>query len=116
MKQKIKRTNDEWQRIFQQRIASGLPVRKWCDANGISYEAYKYWEQKLRQRPAEVPVSAGPSFVEIHTEEAPVSASGILAGTDWPFCLSFRGLHLSIASGADPVQLQGLLKALKEIC
>lgn len=122
MKQKVKRTNEEWLRIFQRRVASGLPVRKWCDANGISYEAYKYWEQKLRQNPGAASSAAVPAFVELCAEASPALSPAAPvtslppSAPAWPFRISFREFQISVASGADHTQLADLVRILQTVC
>lgn len=38
-----------WKLLIQDRIKSGMKVRDWCDANGVTKDAYYYWLAKLRE-------------------------------------------------------------------
>lgn len=38
-----------WKLLIEDRIKSGMKVRDWCDANGVTKDAYYYWLAKLRE-------------------------------------------------------------------
>lgn len=38
----------EWSRIIQDRIESGLTINKYCSEHNISRDAYMYWLRQLR--------------------------------------------------------------------
>ena len=38
----------EWSRIIQDRIESGLTIEKYCSEHNISRDAYMYWLRQLR--------------------------------------------------------------------
>lgn len=40
----------QWAKIIQSRIDSGLSIKDFCQANGISRNAYFYWQKKLREK------------------------------------------------------------------
>lgn len=40
----------QWAKIIQNRIDSGLSIKGFCQANGISKHAYFYWQKKLREK------------------------------------------------------------------
>ena len=72
---------EQWSRIIEECLASGMPKTSWCKANGISDKAFFYWQRILRteayiekkQLPAvtsskqETPVA----FVELQPINAP---------------------------------------------
>ncbi len=39
----------QWAGIIKEQKQSGLTVKDWCDQNGITKDAYYYWQQKLRR-------------------------------------------------------------------
>ena len=39
----------QWAKIIQNRIDSGLNIKDFCKSNGISKNAYFYWQKKLRE-------------------------------------------------------------------
>ena len=39
---------EQWTRIIEECLASGMPKTSWCKANGISDKAFFYWQRILR--------------------------------------------------------------------
>lgn len=39
----------QWAGIIREQKESGLTVKDWCNQNGITKDAYYYWQQKLRK-------------------------------------------------------------------
>ena len=39
---------EQWSRIIEECLASGMPKTSWCKANGISDKAFFYWQRILR--------------------------------------------------------------------
>ena len=39
----------QWGENMHQRQVSGLPINKWCEAQGIRRQQYFYWQRKLRE-------------------------------------------------------------------
>lgn len=105
-------TDDEWLLIFQQRMQSGLSVRKWCDSKQISYDKYKYWEKKLLRKAEPEKKVSHMDFVELPQAFLP----SLEQEQPYPFELSFHGAHLKIASYAQLSQLAEILKILQASC
>ena len=42
-----------WDGIIKECQASGLSVKDWCEAQGISRDTYYYWLRKIRERARE---------------------------------------------------------------
>jgi putative transposase len=40
----------QWTKIIQSRIDSGLSIKDFCKTNGISRNAFFYWQKKLREK------------------------------------------------------------------
>lgn len=40
----------QWAKIIQSRIDSGLSIKDFCQTNGISKNAFFYWQKKLREK------------------------------------------------------------------
>lgn len=38
-----------WKLLIEDRVKSGMKVRDWCEANGVTKDAYYYWLAKLRE-------------------------------------------------------------------
>jgi len=39
---------EHWSQIMQDRAASGMSIKVYCDINGIHPNVYHYWQRKLR--------------------------------------------------------------------
>lgn len=94
-----KKTKEEWRIILQQRIQSGLSVRKWCDRNDIFYDTYKYWEKKLRHLEGKAPTQSHPTFVEL-----PVSSAVQIPhveGELYPFQIHYQEFRIGISKTSD---------------
>ena len=76
-----------WQKLIDECQSSGITVKAWCEANGVSDKSYYYWLKKIRKRALEtsgmpVPVSE-PSPADIRKgltalkPAFPVSAAAI---------------------------------------
>lgn len=52
----------QWQGIFHDRAESGLTVKEYCNAHGISKDSYYYWLKVARETAI---AEAGPVFAEI---------------------------------------------------
>ena len=37
----------KWQENIRKQQESGLPVKKWCEANQISFHVFGYWKKRL---------------------------------------------------------------------
>ncbi len=72
-----------WRRRVAGQRGSGLSIRGYCQAQGLSEQAFYWWRRELLRRDREQPpASVGPAFVPVQVTEArvPVPAEG-LAGT-----------------------------------
>lgn len=38
-----------WKLLIEDRVKSGMKVRDWCEANGVTKDTYYYWLAKLRE-------------------------------------------------------------------
>ena len=56
----------EWIEVFRDRAESGMLVKDYCDAHGITKDAYYYWLRKVREAAIE---SSGIEFVELKDPE-----------------------------------------------
>ena len=39
-----------WASLIQKQAESGLPVKQWCDENGVTKNAYYYWKRLIKER------------------------------------------------------------------
>lgn len=108
-----------WAQIMQERTASGLSIRAYCEANGITRQAYFYWQRKLREVAAQqlgasqpeqsqALVPNGWAAVHIAEEAAPEPAGGLT--------LRVGGAEIEVHQGFDEALLASVCRALSAQC
>lgn len=55
-----------WVSRLQQQAESGLPVKQWCQENGVTKNAYYYWKRLIKETYAD---SVVPEIVPLYSEE-----------------------------------------------
>ena len=107
-----------WSQIMQERRASGLSIKAYCETKGIHQNVYHYWQRKLRAAAYELAVSQNqpqttrisvPGFVEVKQsapEEEPTQPTGQIS-------IEVCGCKISADSGYPPEALAALLMALQ---
>ena len=108
-----------WASIIQERNASGLSVRAWCQENGVREKTYYYWQLKLRRAACEqlagdqVPEGLmvhQPSFAEVRVAEPPLPAEPS------QLCIEVGGIRLVTNSSYPTDKLAALLRELSRPC
>ena len=56
----------KWAEVFRDRAESGMQVKDYCNAHGITKDAYYYWLRKVREAAVE---SSGLELVELKEPE-----------------------------------------------
>ena len=109
----------KWASIIQERNASELSTKQWCNQNGILEGSYYYWlkrvrEKALKQLPAPKKeaglqeVSVEPTvFAKMPTPQSKVSADVMI---------SLNGMEIGLNSSATPELIQSVLLAVKQLC
>lgn len=77
---------EQWTKIINECLASGMNKTAWCRANGISDKSFFYWQRILRNEtyvtaqhlsvPVEVKKETPVTFVELKPTTTPVITSG----------------------------------------
>jgi len=113
----------QWAQIMQDRTASGQSIRSYCEAKGITRQAYFYWQRKLRERATQqLPVSAAASPENepqalipsgwaqacVAQERAPEQAIGLT--------LRVGGAEIEVHQGFDEELLASVCRALSAQC
>lgn len=55
-----------WVSLIQKQAESGLPVKQWCDENGVTKNAYYYWKRLIKETYAD---SVLPEIVPLNTDD-----------------------------------------------
>jgi len=110
----------QWAEILQERAASGLTIREYCEKTMISVNAFYYWQRKLREAllaasEEERTTSLVPqSFTEVHISgyhENPSYEERLPPGQGLIY-IEIQGMHIRADSGYPVVKLARLLKGL----
>ena len=89
----------EWQHRILDCQSSGMSVKAWCQANGISTGSYYYHLRKIRES-----VLEENQIISLNPPK-PVSSSGIRIESD--------GITITLPETVSPEQLTAVLSALK---
>ena len=96
---KSKVSLQEWQQRVLDCQNSGMSVKAWCQANGISTGSYYFHLRKIRES-----VLEENQIIPLEPPK-PVSSSGIR--------IEFAGITITLPENATPEQLAAVLAALK---
>lgn len=106
---------EQWARIINECLASGMPKTSWCKANGISDKAFFYWQRILRTEAyieqKQLPAVAS-SKQESKVAFVELKPSGIPTVCDTPFCpdviIRKQDMTLEISNSISPELLKQL--------
>ena len=118
----------EWSQHFRDQKSSGLNAKQWCSENQISYYAFNYWRNQLKEVvvdhaiPDIVPLPIPETFAQPITPTAD-SDSDLPVCTNRANCtnhtiadtvsLSINGLSLELDSSVPDAFLTKLIKAVR---
>jgi len=108
-----------WAQIMQDRNASGLSIKSYCETKGIHENVYHYWQRKLRAAAYELATNQ-PQATELlvpgFTEVKLVESGEPSIQTSGQICIEYEGYKITADSGYPPESLTTLLKALMQPC
>jgi len=107
-----------WAQVMQERTASGQSIRAYCEAKGITRQAYFYWQRKLREAAArqmgapepeqsQALVPTGWAAVRLAEDAAP--KAGLLT-------LRVGGAEIEVRQGFNEALLASVCRALTQSC
>ena len=97
-----RRTDQEWQRLFEQYQTSSLTQRAFCKENGLSLSTFYSKQQRLQQSRRFVKAQVIEKTTHFQATQPPVSN----------MTLSFNEIELSIPKGTPAAYLAELIGAL----
>ena len=104
----------KWAQIIQTRIDSGQNVEEYCQAAGITRNAYFYWQRKLRETActelvnAEDPKNIGPGgWMQLNSDQA----HRVNESLD----IEINGCHIAVTSGTDTELLKKVCLTLRSL-
>ena len=108
-----------WAQIMQERSASGLSIKSYCETKGIHQNVYHYWQRKLRQvayetstNQSEPTVLSVQSFAEVKL----VEAEDTIHQGSGHVIVEVAGCKITATTRYPAETLASLLKALMQPC
>ena len=89
---RLRRSREEWERIFERFYSSEMTVTAFCHREKLPKTTFEKWKKKIGRRQRTLP--AAPTFVEWPSRSDPTPAS-----TAKPSSLSAGELELSLPGG-----------------
>lgn len=109
----------KWASIIQERNASELSTKQWCNQNGIQEGSYYYWLKRIREKSLkQLPVPKAETRVQEvsveHAVFAKISTPQNKLSAD--VMISLNGMEIRLNSTATPELIQSVLLAVKQLC
>lgn len=101
-----------WQQIFSDRVASGLSVKDYCEANNLKRDQYFYWQSIARKNALAAMSEKAPGFALL---EPPKQESATLGDTLLGITIEFGNIRLSLADGIRKEQLAAVLEVITHV-
>lgn len=99
---------EQWTELIRNRQSSGMTTEDWCEANGVTRDAYYYWLRKVRK----AAINSSGDTVSFKRLEVQTPA----ASTQVAVIIRLPAATLEIQNGASRQTVEAVLLALKAIC
>lgn len=109
----------QWASLVQECRASGLPVKQWCDKNGILQGSYYYWLKKMRSKAIEsLPTSTSEYDTKISSQTSTVFTKISLPqnSNHADLTVSLNGIEIKLNNGASTELIHTVLSLVKQLC
>lgn len=111
----------QWAALISDQNASGLKIKDWCTANGVSFHAYNYWKHILKQQvvdqviPDIVPISLSQASITVPAGNHDIPDRAICANRTNPadVRMSINGISFELESSVPESFLISLLRAVR---
>jgi hypothetical protein len=115
-KKKSKEKESLWREIMERQMASGVSVRSFCAAEGISEPSFYFWRRKLRPRERErVRTPRKSTRPEQASGSAPMFIPfNLLETTAGLEIVHPLGYRIQVTGDVNPVALRHVLEALDQ--
>lgn len=101
-----------WQQIFADRVASGLSVKDYCEANNLKRDQYFYWQSIARKNALAAMPEKAPGFALL---EPPKQESAAPGDTLPGITIELGNIRLSLADGVRKEQLAAVLEVITHV-
>jgi hypothetical protein len=109
----------KWSSIIQECTTSGLPVRQWCQQNGILEGSYYYWLKKIRLKTLEtLPTVKTGNVIQPVSQDSTVFARLSLPPRNMTtdVTLSISGIDIGFSNTATTELIHSVLVEIKQLC
>lgn len=112
-----KRLNrEQWKALISECRSSGMPVSKWCKANGICEQTYYKNLKKLREDMIESLSSPVPMVNQQSVTFKQLEVQSPIPDTKAAVLIHLPNATLEVLNGANQATVEAVLLALKTIC
>ena len=105
----------QWAQVMQARTDSGQNIRDFCQAAGISKNAYFYWQRKLRQLACSELVKAKEIDADISPRGWVQVAPKQVQATKEVLKVEINGCYLTVNTETDPELLKKVCHILRSL-
>lgn len=102
----------QWMQIIKDRQESGMNVKNFCLARGISRDAYFYWQTKLRKAACSGMTKTGEINAPVPKGWMQLSDTG---GPKTSLNIEVSGCRITVDNNTDPELLKNVCRLLRTI-
>ena len=105
---------EQWTELIRDCRSSGMKINDWCEANGVSHNAYFYWLRKVRAEacrnlPADAGQGNAPAFSRLEVQV-------LATGSHPAVTVYLPQATVEIQDGISAQTVEAVLLALKSVC
>jgi len=107
----------QWNQILQERAASGMSAREFCEQRGIARQTYHNWQRKLREAAARQLAAAAqpePTQALVPNGWTTVTEEAMPEPEPQGLTLRIGGAEIELRQGYDEVLLASVIKTLSQ--
>lgn len=109
----------QWAKLVKERSESGLSIKAFCLTNGISENAYFYWQRKVREAACEVITESGSrtdSLIPCGFAEVKLTENPTMPSIHSHINIDVRGVRISASIDYSADKLTKLLREAVRSC
>lgn len=107
---------EQWKKQIDECIASGKPVRSWCEENALSPKTYYYRLKRVREFACQALEVAGHQAHVKKGGEAIFAEVQPYAAAALAITVRIQGAEVEIHNGAGAEVIENTIRALRNIC
>lgn len=108
---------EQWKSVITECRSSGMPIKKWCKANGVCEQTYYRKLKLLRQKEIEkMPEDLVPALHEETPRFKKLEVISPLSDTKAAVIIHWNGASVEVHEGTSQQTVQAVLLALRSLC